>query len=89
MAGDQPLPREAADLQHRLDAAKVAGGIAAGNQKLLAEIIWPHFWAIQIIVLVVIFNYCVIRELGRVLGEDRIFRIFIRRDFPVVRAPDR
>ena len=25
-----------------------------------------------------IFNYCVLRELGRVLGEDRMIRLFFR-----------
>ena len=75
-------------LERLYDAAKVAGGIAAGNHKLLAEIVWPHFWGIQIIVLVVIFNYCVIRELGRVLGEDRIFRLFVRRDLLAARPAD-
>jgi len=65
-------------LERLFDSAKAAGGIAAGNQKLLAEIVWPHFWAIQIILLVVILNYCVIRELGRALGEERAFRMFFR-----------
>src|SRR5262245_41344894 len=34
-------------LERLYDAVKQAGGIAAGNQKLLAEMIWPHFIAIQ------------------------------------------
>jgi hypothetical protein len=63
-------------LERLFDFAKAAGGIVAGNQKLLSEIIWPHFWGIQIVLLVVILNYCVIRELGRALGEERIFRLF-------------
>lgn len=75
-------------LERLYDAAKAAGGIAAGNHKLLTEMVWPHFWGIQIIVLVVIFNYCVIRELSRVLGEDRIFRLFLRHDLPIARGAD-
>lgn len=63
-------------LERLYDFARDAVGIAAGNAKLLSEIIWPHFWALQIILLVVIFNYCVIRELGRVLGERRMIRMF-------------
>jgi len=27
----------------------MAGGLVAGNKELLAEIVWPHFWAIRII----------------------------------------
>jgi hypothetical protein len=65
-------------LERLYDFAKEAGGVVAGNEKLLSEIVWPHFWALQIILLVVIFNYCVIRELGRVLGEKRLIQMFFR-----------
>jgi hypothetical protein len=65
-------------LERLYDFAKEAGGIVAGNEKLLSEIVWPHFWGLQIILLVVILNYCVIRELGRVLGEERMTRIFFK-----------
>jgi hypothetical protein len=65
-------------LERLYDFSKQAGGIVAGNEKLLSEIIWPHFWALQIVLLVVILNYCVIRELGRVLGEKRLIRMFFR-----------
>jgi hypothetical protein len=65
-------------LERLYDFAKEAGGIVAGNEKLLSEIVWPHFWALQIILFVVILNYCVIRELGRVLGEKRVFRMFFQ-----------
>lgn len=63
-------------LERLYDFGKEAGGIVAGNEKLLSEIVWPHFWALQIILLVVILDYCVIRELGRVLGERRLIRMF-------------
>ena len=63
-------------LERLFDFAREAGGIVAGNDKLLSEIVWPHFVAIQIILMVVVFNYCVIRELGRVLGEESMLRVF-------------
>lgn len=63
-------------LERLFDFAREAGGIVAGNQKLLAQIVWPHFLGIQIILLVIVFNYCVIRELARVLGEDRTLHMF-------------
>jgi len=63
-------------LERLFDFAREAGGIVAGNEKLLAEIVWPHFLAIQIILLVLVLNYCVIREMGRVLGEERMLRMF-------------
>lgn len=65
-------------LERLYDFAKEAGGIVPGNEKLLSEIVWPHFWALQIILLVIILNYCVIRELGRVLGERRMIRMFFQ-----------
>jgi hypothetical protein len=65
-------------LERLYDAAREAGGLAAGNELLLARIVWPHFLGIQIVILVVVLNYCAIRELGRALGEERIFRLFFR-----------
>lgn len=32
-------------LERLVDFWREAGGFIAGNQKLLAEIVWPHFWA--------------------------------------------
>ena len=52
------------------------GSFAAGNKKLLAEIIWPHFWAIQIILFVLIAMYCMMHELVRVMGREKVMRIF-------------
>jgi hypothetical protein len=63
-------------LERLLDFSREAGGIIAGNEKLLAEIIWPHFWAIQIFLLVLIAMYCTIREFVRVIGEQKARRIF-------------
>lgn len=63
-------------LEHLYDYARQAGGIVAGNEKLLAAIVWPHYWAIQIILLVLIVMYCTMRELVRVIGVDKIRRIF-------------
>jgi hypothetical protein len=63
-------------LERLIDFAREAGGIAAGNQKLLAEIVWPHVLAIQIILVVMVLSYCVLRELSRVLGEERMLQLF-------------
>src|SRR6476660_8276375 len=53
-----------------------AGSFVAGNEKLLSEIIWPHFWAIQIILFVLIAAYCMVHELVRVIGREKALRIF-------------
>jgi hypothetical protein len=63
-------------LERLIDFWRQTGGFVAGNQKLLAEIIWPHFWAIQIILFVLIAMYCTIHELVRVIGREKVMRIF-------------
>lgn len=75
-------------LERLYDATREAGSLAAGNELLAERIVWPHFWAIQILIAVMILNYCAIRELGRALGEERIFRLFFRDDITgTARAP--
>ena len=63
-------------LEHLVDFWREAGSLVAGNQKLLAEIVWPHFWAIQILLGVLILMYCTMHELVRVIGRDRVLEIF-------------
>jgi hypothetical protein len=66
-------------LERLVDFWKEAGGFLAGNEKLLAEMVWPHFWAIQIILVALIFNYCVMHELGRVVGPEKLRQMFFGR----------
>jgi hypothetical protein len=63
-------------LERLIDFWRQTGGFVAGNQKLLSEIIWPHFWAIQIILFVLIAMYCMMHELVRVIGKEKAMRIF-------------
>src|SRR5438046_3774810 len=63
-------------LERLIDFWRQTGGFVAGNEKLLAEIIWPHFWAIQIILFVLIAAYCMVHELVRVIGREKVLRIF-------------
>ena len=63
-------------LERLVDFWREAGGLIAGNEKLLAEIVWPHFWAIQIFLLVLISMYCAMSELVHVFGGDRVRRMF-------------
>lgn len=63
-------------LERLIDFWRQAGGFVAGNQKLLAEMIWPHFFAIQIILFVLISMYCMVHELVRVIGRGKAIRIF-------------
>jgi hypothetical protein len=63
-------------LERLIDFWREAGGFVAGNEKLLAEIVWPHFWAIQIVLLALIAMYCTMHELVRVIGGDKVRQMF-------------
>lgn len=63
-------------LERLVHFSREAGGIVAGNEKLIAEIVWPHFWALQIFLVVLILMYCTMRELIRVIGGDKVRRLF-------------
>ena len=63
-------------VERLIDFWRETGSFVAGNQKLLAEIVWPHFWAIQIILFVLIASYCMVHELVRVIGKEKTLRIF-------------
>lgn len=63
-------------VERLVDFWRETGGFIAGNEKLLSEMVWPHFWAIQIFLVILILMYCTIRELVRVIGKDRMRKIF-------------
>ena len=63
-------------LERLVDFWREAGGFFPGNQKLLAEIVWPHFWAIQILLVVLILMYCTVREVIREIGGDKVRQMF-------------
>ena len=63
-------------LERLIDFWRETGGFVAGNEKLLSLIIWPHFFAIQIILFVLIAAYCMVHELVRVIGREKALRIF-------------
>jgi hypothetical protein len=63
-------------LERLIDFWRETGGFVTGNEKLLSEIIWPHFWAIQIVLFVLIAAYCMVHELVRVIGREKALRIF-------------
>ena len=63
-------------IERLVDFWRDAGGLIAGNEKLLSEIVWPHFWAVQIFLAVMILMYCTTRELIRIIGREKVQRIF-------------
>jgi hypothetical protein len=59
------------------------GDFVAANHHLLNEVVWPHFWVIQIWVVVLLFVYCAFREFVRAVGSHEVRRMF----FGPVRPP--
>ncbi|PYN90300.1 MAG: hypothetical protein DMD87_02055 [Candidatus Rokuibacteriota bacterium] len=51
-------------------------GFSAANEQLWSELVWAHFWAIQLWLAVLVFIYCTARELIHVIGRDRFVKIF-------------
>lgn len=63
-------------VERLIDFAREAGGLIAGNEKLLTEMVWPRFWAIQLLLLVLIVLYCTISELVRAIGRKKFVQMF-------------
>ncbi len=47
------------------------------NRHLLDEVIWPHFWAIQLWLTVLLLMYCTMDALVGALGRDRMRELFL------------
>lgn len=63
-------------VERLIEFSRQAGGVVAGNEKLLAEIVWPHFWAVQILLFVLILMYCTMHEMIRLIGREKALRMF-------------
>lgn len=58
-------------LEELIPLARKYGGVGAGHERLLEEISWPHFWAVQLWVGFALLLYCTGAELVRILGKER------------------
>lgn len=63
-------------LERLYDYWKDAHNLVAANHQLLVEMNWPHFIGIEILLVVLIVNYCVMAELSRVIGRRRFAAFF-------------
>ena len=64
-------------VEHVISFVRKYGDIAEANRHLLDEVVWPHFWLVQIWLFVTFLMYCVLKELNRVLGRERLREIFL------------
>ena len=63
-------------VEHLIPFVREHGDLVMANRRSLDEVVWPHFWAVQIWLVVLFFVYCALRELIRVLGRDRVLNMF-------------
>jgi hypothetical protein len=56
---------------------KEAHSIMGANSLLFSSLNFPRFWAVQILLITLIFMYCVIAELARVIGAARLKVMFV------------
>ena len=49
---------------------------AEANRRMIDKIVWPHFWCVQLWLLVLLLVFCTFRELVRALGRERIIKMF-------------
>jgi hypothetical protein len=63
-------------LEHLVPVWWREGSLAAANHRLLSEIVWAHFWAIQLWLVVLLFVYCAVREFVRAVGRQEVIRMF-------------
>lgn len=66
-------------LERLLHFWRKAEGLGEANARLLADMVWPHFWGIQIFVAILVLFYCTTSELIRVIGKDRALQILFGR----------
>jgi hypothetical protein len=66
-------------LERLLEFWRQADGLAAANRKLFAETVWPHFFAIEILLVLLILMYNMMHELVRVIGRDKALEMFFGR----------
>ena len=48
----------------------------AANRLMLAKMVWAHFWAIELVIVLLVLDYCVITEFARVLGPRKLRQMF-------------
>ena len=66
-------------LEHLVPLWWRTGELGVANRLLMGEIVWPHFWAIQLWLVVLLFVYCALRELVRAIGREKIIEMFFGR----------
>jgi hypothetical protein len=54
------------------------GDLGAALDEAAAETPWPRFWTKQLWIFVLLYNYCLVKELGLVIGRGKLFQVLFR-----------
>jgi hypothetical protein len=65
-------------IEHLLPFLFEYGSFGRAIRHLMGEVVWPHFWAVQIWLLVLFLAYCSLRELIRAVGRQEVIDMFFR-----------
>ncbi len=63
-------------VEHLIHFWRQTGNFAEANCRLLEEIVWPHFWGVQLWLLILLLVYCTFREFVRAVGRERVIGMF-------------
>ena len=63
-------------VEHLIPHIREYKNLKVANIHLLDEVVWSHFWFIQIWLLICFFMYSTIRELVRILGRKQVLTMF-------------
>lgn len=63
-------------LEHLVPIWWREGNVAVASRLLMGEVVWPHFWAIQLWLVVLLLVYCTLREFVRVVGRREVTAMF-------------
>jgi Ni/Fe-hydrogenase subunit HybB-like protein len=63
-------------LEHLVRFLSKFGNIAEAHRQVMESIVWPHFWLVQMWLLVLLFVYCTLRELVRAVGKRELTALF-------------
>src|SRR5207249_10678273 len=65
-------------LEHLVPVWWRTGDLVTANRHLATEVVWPHFWAIQLWLIILLFVYRSLRELVRANGREKVVDLFFR-----------
>lgn len=63
-------------LEHLVRFLSRFGNVAEAHRHVVESIVWPHFWLVQMWLLVLLFVYCTLRELVRAIGKRELTALF-------------